>query len=70
MGRHCDTFAIFVNMIFWSEKIPPKKAIDNQGRNLVFYAALMGQQLRKRAKRARRDAYKKRIHERLRAGKK
>jgi hypothetical protein len=28
----------------------------------------MGQQLRKRAKRARRDAYKKRVTDRLRAG--
>lgn len=49
-----------------SKKI--KKGVDSAGGNLIMYSNLMGQQLRKRLKRQRRDAYKKRVQARLRAG--
>jgi hypothetical protein len=45
-----------------------KLTIDRDGPYLVMCAPLMGQQLRKRLKRQRRDARNKRVQARLRAG--
>jgi hypothetical protein len=50
------------------EKEKNKLAIDRHGPSLIMCATLMGQQLRKRLKRQRRDARNKRVQARLRAG--
>jgi len=42
--------------------------VDSAEGFLIKYADFMGQQLRKRLKRQRRDARKKRVQSRLRAG--
>jgi biopolymer transport protein ExbD len=45
-----------------------KLNVDRDGPYLIMCAPLMGQQLRKRLKRQRRDARNKRVQARLRAG--
>ena len=45
-----------------------KMGVDFAGEGLISYIPSMGQQLRKRLKRQRRDARKKRVQARLRAG--
>jgi len=45
-----------------------KKSVDFDKGILIISQNLMGQQLRKRLKRQRRDARKKRVQARLRAG--
>jgi len=45
-----------------------KKGVDCGKGDLIMYQNFMGQQLRKRLKRQRRDARKKRVQARLRAG--
>ena len=47
-----------------------KKAVDSRARFLVQYLAVMGQQLRKRLKRERRERYNKRVKARARQAKK
>ncbi len=51
-------------------RLPPEKIVDADGRFLVKYFAVMGQQLRKRLKRERRERYNKRIKARARQAKK
>jgi hypothetical protein len=50
------------------EQIFLKLGVDRADADLVMCATLMGQQLRKRLKRQRRDARNKRVQARLRAG--
>ena len=45
-----------------------KIVVDSQHTALIMCAALMGQQLRKRLKRQRREARNKRVQARLRSG--
>jgi hypothetical protein len=45
-----------------------KLAVDTTATALLKFAPVMGQQLRKRLKRQRRDARNKRVKERVRAG--
>ena len=61
-GSRAERVAFFAR---WQECQLP---VDSSGRALLKCAPVMGQQLRKRVKRQRRDARNKRVKERLRAG--